>query len=63
LRDLPAVMEARGYEPWQAAMMFPSYPKDMRDPDASSDPNDPYRDGAFDIDVEVHALRQSGKKG
>ena len=63
LRDLPAVMEGRGYEPWQAMMMFPSYPKDMRDPVASSDPADPYRDGAFAIDVEVHALRQSGKKG
>ena len=35
----------------------------MRDPVAQSDPADPYRDGAFAIDVEVHALRQSGKKG
>ena len=63
LRDLPAVMEAKGYEPWQAVMMFPSYPRDMRDPEESSDPNDPYRDGAYPIDVEVHALRTSGKKG
>ena len=55
-------MEGRGYEPWQAMMMFPTIPKDMRDPSSSSIP-DPYRDGAFAIDVEVHALRQSGKKG
>ena len=35
LRDPPSVMESRGYEPWQAVMMFPVMPqKDMRDPDA-----------------------------
>ena len=34
----------------------------MRDPDASSDPNDPYRDGAFAIDVEVHAQDSLVKK-
>ena len=56
-------MEAKGYEPWQAVIMFPSYPRDMRDPEESSDPNDPYRDGAYPIDVEVHALRTAGKKG
>ena len=62
LRDLPAVMEAKGYEPWQAVQMFPVMPKDMRDPDEASDPTDPYRDGAFAIDVNVAAQRAAGKK-
>ena len=62
LRDLPAVMEAKGYEPWQAVMMFPLMPRDMRDPEESSDPNDPYRDGAFAIDVKIAAQKASGKK-
>ena len=62
LRDLPSVMEARGYEPWQAVMMWPVQPKDMRDPDTSSDPEDPYRDGAFAIDVGIAAQKVAGKK-
>lgn len=62
LRDLPSVMESRGYEPWQAVMMFPVMPKDMRDPDASADPADPYRDGAFAVDVQVAAQKAAGKK-
>ena len=62
LRDLPSVMESRGYEPWQAVMMFPIAPKDMRDPDASADPADPYRDGAFAVDVQVAAQKAAGKK-
>ena len=62
LRDLPAAMEAKGYEPWQAVMMFPLMPRDMRDPEESSDPNDPYRDGAFAIDVKIAAQKASGKK-
>ncbi len=62
LRDLPAAMEAKGYEPWQAVMMFPLMPRDMRDPEESSDPNDPYRDGAFAIDVKIAAEKASGKK-
>ena len=55
-------MEAMGYEPWQAVMMFPIGPKDMRDPDASADPADPYRDGAFAVDVKVAAQKAAGKK-
>ena len=62
LRDLPALMEARGFQPWQAVQMFPIPPKDMRDPDASADPADPYRDGAFAVDVHVAALKAAGKK-
>ena len=60
--DLPAVMEAKGYEPWQAVQMFPVMPKDMRDPDESSDPTDPYRDGAFAIDVGIAAQKAAGKR-
>ena len=37
--------------------MFPTVPKDMRDPDASADPADPYREGAFAIDVAVAAQK------
>jgi hypothetical protein len=55
-------MEARGFEPWQAVMMFPIAPKDMRDPSAASDPADPYRDGAFAVDVKVAAQKAAGKK-
>ena len=62
LRDLPSLMQARGFEPWQAVMMFPIAPKDMRDPDTASDPADPYRDGAFAVDVQVAALKAAGKK-
>ena len=62
LRDLPAWAQANGYEPWQAVMMFPTVPKDMRDPDASADPADPYREGAFAIDVAVAAQKVAGKK-
>tara|TARA_B110000967_G_scaffold134159_1_gene136996 strand:- start:2007 stop:2795 length:789 start_codon:yes stop_codon:yes gene_type:complete len=62
LRDHPAVMTARGYEPWQAVMMFPVVPKDMRDPSPSSDPADPYRDGAFAVDVAVAGQKAAGKK-
>lgn len=62
LRDLPSVMEARGYAPWQAIMMFPVPPKDMADPPEASDPNDPYRDGAFAVDVTVAAQKVAGKK-
>lgn len=62
LRDLPSLMQERGYEPWQAVMMFPNQPKDMRDPDTASDPSDPYRDGAFTVDVKVAAQKLAGKK-
>ena len=62
LRDLPSVMEARGYAPWQAVMMFPIVPKDMRDPAAASASDDPYRDGAFEVDVAVAAQKLAGKK-
>ena len=62
LRDLPAVMIAKGYEPWQSVQMFPVMPKDMREPEQSSDPNDPYRDGAFAVDVSVAAQKAAGKK-
>lgn len=62
LRDLPSVMEARGYAPWQAVMMFPNPPKDMREPAAASDPADPYRDGAYTVDVKVAAQKLAGKK-
>ena len=62
LRDLPAVMEAKGYEPWQAVQLFPVMPKDMRDPVESSDPADPYREGAFAVDVAVAAQKASNKK-
>mgnify|MGYP001413267187 FL=1 len=62
LRDLPAVMMAKGYEPWQSVQMFPVMPKDMREPEQSSDPNDPYRDGAFAVDVSVAAQKAAGKK-
>jgi hypothetical protein len=55
-------MNARGYEPWQAVMMFPVVPKDMRDPSPSSDPADPYRDGAFAVDVAVAGQKAAGKK-
>ena len=34
----------------------------MRDPEASSDPNDPYKDGAFAIDVGIAAQKAAGKK-
>ena len=36
-------------------------PKDMRDPVASPDPRS-YRDGAFAIDVEVHAQDKPVKR-
>ena len=62
LRDLPAWAQAQGYEPWQAVQMWPVMPKDMRDPDAASDPEDPYRDGAFAVDVAVAALKVAGKR-
>ena len=62
LRDLPAKMKAMGFEPYQAVMMFPLGVRDMRDPEASSDPNDPYRDGAFAIDVGIAAQKAAGKK-
>jgi len=62
LRDLPALLQGRGFEPWQAVMMFPNMPKDMRDPEEASDPNDPYRDGAYAIDVKVAAQKVAGKK-
>jgi hypothetical protein len=62
LRDLPTVMQDRGYEPWQAVMMFPVQPRDMRDPVTASDPNDPYRDGAYAIDVKVAGQKAAGKK-
>jgi|TARA_B100000123_G_scaffold82881_1_gene59780 hypothetical protein len=62
LRDLPAKMEAKGYTPWQAVQMFPIMPKDMRDPEESSDPNDPYRDGAFPNDIKIAAQKAAGKK-
>ncbi len=62
LRDLPSAMQAKGYEPWQVVQMFPVMPKDMRDPEESSDPNDPYRDGAFAVDVAVAAQKAAGKK-
>ena len=62
LRDLPSAMQAKGYEPWQVVQMFPVMPKDMRDPVESSDPNDPYRDGAFAVDVAVAAQKVAGKK-
>ena len=62
LRDLPAVMEAKGYQPWQAVQLFPVMPKDMRDPVESSDPADPYREGAFAVDVAVAAQKASNKK-
>ena len=62
LRDLPAKMQEMGYEPWQSVMMFPVGVRDMRDPEASADPNDPYRDGAFPVDVEVAAQKAAGKK-
>jgi len=62
LRDLPSAMQAKGYEPWQVVQMFPVMPKDMRDPEESSDPNDPYRDGAFAVDVAVAAQKVAGKK-
>ena len=55
-------MQARGYEPFQAIMMFPVVPKDMRDPSLSADPTDPYRDGAFAVDVTVAGLKAAGKK-
>lgn len=38
LRDLPSVMQAAGYEPWQVGMMFPMAPADMKDPE--QDPNE-----------------------
>jgi len=62
LRDLPELLQARGYEPYQAVMMWPVQPKDMGDPSASSDPADPYRAGAFAVDVSIAALKASGKK-
>lgn len=62
LRDLPSWAQAQGYEPWQAVQMWPVMPKDMRDPDAASDPDDPYRDGAFAVDVAVAALKVAGKR-
>lgn len=62
LRDLPAWAQAQGYEPWQAVQMWPVMPKDMRDPDAASDPEDPYRDGAYAVDVQVAAQKVAGKK-
>ena len=62
LRDLPAVMIAKGYAPWQSVQMLPVMPKDMREPEQSSDPNDPYRDGAFAVDVSVAAQKAAGKK-
>jgi hypothetical protein len=37
-------------------------PKDMRDPVESSDPADPYREGAFAVDVAVAAQKASNKK-
>jgi hypothetical protein len=37
-------------------------PKDMRDPEESSDPNDPYRDGAFPNDIKIAAQKAAGKK-
>jgi hypothetical protein len=43
-------------------MMFPIGPKDMRDPEEAADPADPYRDGAFAVDVKVAALKAAGKK-
>ena len=53
LRDPHQVLwNPRGYEPWQAVMMFPVMPKDMRDPRRTQIP-DPYRDGAFAVDVQV----------
>ena len=55
-------MEAKGYQPWQAMMMFPPYPKGYERSHCRSIP-DPYRDGAYAVDVEVHASRQIGKKG
>ena len=62
IRDLTAVMIAKGYEPWQSVHKFPVMPKDMREPEQSSDPNDPYRDGAFAVDVSVAAQKAAGKK-
>jgi len=62
LRDLPSLLQAKGYEPWQAVQMFPVQPKDMRDPEQSSDPTDPYREGAFAGDVAVAAQKAAGKK-
>tara|TARA_Y200000002_G_scaffold363_1_gene351 strand:+ start:24130 stop:24918 length:789 start_codon:yes stop_codon:yes gene_type:complete len=62
LRDLPGEMIAKGYEPWQAVQMWAVQPKDMRDPESSSDPNDPYREGAFAVDVSVAAQKAAGKK-
>lgn len=62
LRDLPTWTQEQGYEPWQAVQMWPVMPKDMREPDASSDPADPYRDGAFPVDVTVAAQKVAGKK-
>ena len=55
-------MQEMGYEPWQSVMMFPVGVRDMRDPEASADPNDPYRDGAFPVDVDVAAQKAAGKK-
>jgi hypothetical protein len=34
----------------------------MRDPDSSADPADPYREGAFAVDVTVAAQKVAGKK-
>ncbi len=62
LRDLPAKMQAMGFEPYQAVMMFPLGVRDMRDPEASADPADPYRDGAFAIDVGIAAQKAAGKR-
>ncbi len=62
LREFPSVMQDLGFEPWQAIQMFPVYPKDMREPDSSADPSDPYRDGAFSVDVKVAAQKTAGKK-
>lgn len=38
LRDLPQAMQDAGYEPWQAAQMFPPMPADMADP--ADDPDE-----------------------
>lgn len=62
LRDFPSLMQSRGWEPWQAVMMMPIPPRDMREPEQSSDPDDPYRDGAFAVDVAVAAQKVAGKK-
>jgi len=55
LRDLPSTLQALNYEPWQAAMMFPNYPKDMKDPVASHSPDDIYAPMSANTTIDTTA--------